>query len=414
MTAGPDTSRALGDPGDDTARRYQYQWTYAGIMCCLLLDSTEDAIELFCEQHEDVLLKHADGTFSGLQLKTRDDDQRLWSTTDEDLLSSFAKFAKLENLFPGQFRSFRFLTNHPLQSTKNGKDMCHVLKAIQDAASHAGLPRPVLTFLSKVAKAAGCSEEVAFAALRKSVASADLPKRSDVEGRLVATLTPVWDRANECSHSSLQRAARGLVAECGRASSLAHEGLLPAYLPVSSTPDRAQLEAIAFKRFTRERVLLALEEGFAGTATLDGDTAAMTAGSSGSPALLKAKLEAGGFSVTSINSATDLRDKADYLALVWTKKHGEQRGLQRQQHIRSLALRDAAQAFEASRTDDHKFGIPMLHELRTAIQARRHRPGEQLHDCSNEHLEGFVYGLTSECLVLWSTDRPWERNDEHS
>jgi hypothetical protein len=73
-------------------------------MCCLLLDSTEDAVELFCEQHEDVLLKHADGTFSGLQLKTRDDDQRLWSTTDEDLLSSFAKFAKLETLFPGQLR----------------------------------------------------------------------------------------------------------------------------------------------------------------------------------------------------------------------------------------------------------------------------------------------------------------------
>jgi hypothetical protein len=70
MTAGPDTSRAPGDPGDDTARRYQYQWTYAGMICCLFLDSTEDAVELFCEQHEDVFLKHADGTFSGLQLKT--------------------------------------------------------------------------------------------------------------------------------------------------------------------------------------------------------------------------------------------------------------------------------------------------------------------------------------------------------
>jgi hypothetical protein len=76
-------------------------------------------------------------------------------------------------------------------------------------------------------------------------------------------------------------------------------------MPASGARDGADVEALAFKRLTRDRVLLALEDGFAGTATLAGDTAALTAGSSGSPALLTAKLEAGGFSVTSINSATD-------------------------------------------------------------------------------------------------------------
>lgn len=410
---GPDATLALGDPGDDTARRYHYQWTYAAVMCCMILDSTEDVMELFCEQHEDVLLKHSDNTFSGLQLKTRDEDQRLWSTTDDDLVSSFAKFARHEHQYPGHFRAFRFLTNHPLQSTKNGKDICRVLQVIQEAASAAVLPRPVLAFLKKVARAAGCSEEVAFAALRKSTASSELPKRGDIEARLVSTLEPVWERANECSHASLQRAAKALVAECGRASSLAHEGLLPAYMPASVVPGAAQLAALAFKRFERGRVLRALEDGFASTAPLAGDTAAMTAGSSGSPALLTAKLEAGGFSVTSINSATDLRDKADYLALVWTKKHGEQQGLRRQDHVRSIALRDAASAFETSQRTDRPFGIAMLQELRRTIRERRARPGEQLHDCSDEHLEGFVYGLTSECLVMWSTDRPWERRDEH-
>jgi len=58
-------------------------------------------------------------------------------------------------------------------------------------------------------------------------------------------------------------------------------------------------------------VLTALEDGFAGTATLDGDASLMNNRTTGSPALLTAKLEAGGFSVTSINSATDLRNKAD-------------------------------------------------------------------------------------------------------
>jgi hypothetical protein len=413
MMASPDTSGSLDDPGDDTARRFQYQWTYAAIMCCQLLDGSEDVAEIFCEHHEDILQKHTDGTFSGLQLKTRDADQDVWRTSDPALLSSFATFAKLEAAFPGQFRRFLFLTNYPLHSGKNGKDICHVLATIQAAAAHAELPSSVLAFLSKVAKKAGCSEDIALSALKKSSASADLPGRADVEARLFTTLTPVWTKATECSHASLQRAAKALVTECGRASSLAHEGLLPAYVPLSVNDGKMAADAITFKRMTKERVLQTLEEGFAATASLDGDTSTMSVGSSGSPALLKAKLDAGGFSATSLNSATDLRDRADYLAMVWTKKHGEPRGLQRQQNIRTVVLRDAADAFEASRRDGSKFGVHMLNEFRKRLQIRRQQAGQQLHDCSNEHLEGFAYGLTSECQIEWSLERPWERNDEH-
>jgi hypothetical protein len=156
--------------------------------------------------------------------------------------------------------------------------------------------------------------------------------------------------------------------------------------------------------------LRALENGFQTTATLDGDTATLPPLSTGSTALLHAKLDAGGFSVTSLNSAEDLRNKADYLSLVWTKKHGEQLGLQRQHHIRSVVLRDAADAYEATKQEDRKFGLRMLADLRARLHSRRQQPGQQLHDCSNEHLEGFAYGLTSECQIVWSADRPWERS----
>lgn len=412
MANSPDQSAASGDPGDDTARRYQYQWTYAAILCCLLLDDTEDVAEVLCEHHEDVLLKHADATFSGVQLKTRDSDQPLWTTSDKGVRASFAKFVLLESQFPGRFGRFRFLTNHPLQSTKNGKDICHTLEMIRAAASLADLGGPFLKFLSRVAREAGCTQEIAFTALRKSTASADLPKRHDIEARLVATLLPVWTKAQECSLAAVQKAATRLVTECGRASSLGHEGLLPAYLPASATPDTAQRMALDFKTFSRARVEQALLEGFSSTALLDGDTTSLVAGSSGSPALLRAKLEAGGFSITSIHSAADLRDKADHLALVWTKKHGNEQGLQRLAHIRSVVLRDAASAFEDARVDDRRFGVQMLQALRRGIDARRQRPDAQLHDCSNEHLEGFAFVLTSECTVRWSMDSPWEQTDE--
>lgn len=81
---------AVGDPGDDTARRYRYQWTYAAIVCCVLLDETEDVAEVFCEHHEDILTKHTDGTYSGLQIKTRASTQDVWKTSDDDVSPDYS------------------------------------------------------------------------------------------------------------------------------------------------------------------------------------------------------------------------------------------------------------------------------------------------------------------------------------
>jgi Cap4, dsDNA endonuclease domain len=404
----PDTIVATGDPGDDTARRYRYQWTYAAIVCCMLLDDTEDLGEVFCEHHEDVLLKHSDLTFTGVQVKTRSSDQEVWKTSDASVRSSCARFAKLEAEFPGRFRAFRFLTNHPLHASKNGQDLCHVLATIRAVAAMAGLPSSVSAFLSRVAKEAGCSDDVAFVALSKTDARDDLPRLADVEARLVATLTSVWTRAAEWSHISVVRAARALILECERASSLAHEDTLPAYLPVVTHPNEAELAArLAGKCMTQARVLAILDHGLNETAPLDGDPASSAEPGTGTTTLLLKKLDAGGFSAVSRNSAVDLRDKADYLGIVWTKKHGRERGLQRYGHVRSLVLSDSARVFESSQRTGQPFGIEMLSELRSRFQQRR-RDRNELYDCTDEHLEGFAFCLTSECKVQWSLDRPWE------
>lgn len=404
----PDLVIAADDPGDETARRYRYQWTYAAISCCLMLDDTQDTIEIFCEHHEDVLLKHADGTFSGLQIKTRASDQEVWKTGDEAFTKACARFAKLEADFPGQFRQFKFLTNHPLHALKNTQDICYVLAIIKAAASAAGLPSGVTTFLSRIAKEAGCSDEVAFVALQKTQANSDLPKLPDAMTRLVQALTDVWSRAEECPFSSVTRAARALVHECQEASSLAHEDVLPAYLYATADPVNHELSArLTGKRIDRDRMLRVLDQGLNELATLDGEPDLLVDPGIGNSDLLQKKLDAGGFSAVSRNSAEDLRDKADYLGLVWTKKHGRTAGLQRYAHVRSLVLSDAAGAFEHSKREDAKFGVEMLSDLRQRFKQRR-QEGSQLYDSSDEHLEGFAYALTSECKVLWSTDRPWE------
>jgi hypothetical protein len=67
----PENTVASGDPGDETANRYRFQWTWAAVVCCMILDDTEDVEEVFCEHHEDVLLKHRDGSFTGQQGRCR-------------------------------------------------------------------------------------------------------------------------------------------------------------------------------------------------------------------------------------------------------------------------------------------------------------------------------------------------------
>ncbi len=304
----PDTVPATGDPGDDTARRYRYQWTYAAIVCCMLLDDTEDVVEVFCEHHEDVLMKHSDGIFSGLQVKTRSSNREVWKTGDPAVRGSCARFAKLEADFPGQFRQFRFLTNHPLYAAKNGQDLCYVLDKIRVAATMASLSAPALKFLSRVATEAGCSHDAAFVALSKTYACDDLPGLLDIEGRLVATLISVWPRAAECSHGAVVRAARSLVFECGRASSLAHEDTLPAYLPVVAYPAARELAArLLGKRIDKACVLHTLEQGLAETALLEGAPESLAEPGAGTTDLLLKKLDAGGFSAVSLNSAASRR-----------------------------------------------------------------------------------------------------------
>lgn len=404
----PDKVPAIGDPGDETARRYRYQWTYAAIVCCMLLDETEDVEEVFCEHHEDVLIKHVDGTFSGVQIKTRASDQEFWKTNDDAVRASCARFAKLEAEFPGRFRAFRFFANHPLYAARNGQDVRYVLQMIHAAASVSELSGSVARFLTRVASDAGCSADVAFAALSKTGASDDLPKLRDIESRLVDTLTQVWFRAADCSYASVKRAARHLASECERASSLAHQDLLPGYLPATANPAATELASrLAAKRIDRPRLLDLLDRGLNETAPLEGDPEASAEPGSGAMDLLLRKVDAGGFSAVSRNSAVDLRNKAEYLGIVWIQKHGRALGLKRYGHVRSLVLYDAARAFEATKTEEHPFGLEMLAEIRSRLQQRRSERS-QLYECSNEHLEGFAYALTSQCEVQWSLDRPWE------
>ena len=251
------------------------------------------------------------------------------------------------------------------------------------------------------------TEAVAFGALSKTVAKADLPKLRDAVVRLIDTIAQCWAPAEDCSYESVRRAAQALIDECGRASSLDNEQLLPAYM-IAAADDNADIATrINGKRMTLSRVESVLESGRDSAAPLAGDPALSVEPGGGSTELLHRKLDAGGFSAVSRNSAEDLRDKADYLGIGWTKKYGHDKGLERYDHIRSIVLSDAGRAFDTIQTAADGFGPTMREDLCRRLQERR-RAGHQLYDCTDDHLEGIAFSLTAQCKVVWSHARPWE------
>ena len=407
MAPSPDEVVSENDPGDDTARRFAYQYSYAAILACSLLDDTLGVTEVFCEHHEDVLLKHGDGTFSGVQVKTRELGSDPWKTTDPAIHAALSRFVVLENRFPGRFREFVVATNHTFLTGKRTRtDLPHVLQLAKSAADEATCDAALSQLVKRLSRECTCPDSVAFTALKKCRADDSLPKLTGIKKELASAIAERWGHAAEMSHALLSTAADALSAECGRASCLDHEQCLPSYLSVMpGAGTSAAQAAIAGKRLDRARLETVLRAAVESPSLLTGPLAAFSA-ASGDTALLELKLEAGGFSVVSLHSAKDLRDKADYQALEWLSRFGERGGLERRDHIRSVVLRDCADAFEETKTATHPFGPKMRNALYKRLHSRRSSGGATVFDCLEEHLEGYAYVLTGECKVVWSDPPP--------
>lgn len=401
----PANTPAAGDPGDDTARRFAYQWTYAAILACGLLDDSIDLVEVFCEHHEDVLLQHGDGTFTGLQVKTRDTGGNPWTATEEAIFRACCRFVCLEHQFPGRFRCFVLATNHTFLSNKTtGTCLPHLLTLAERAADETCAHPTLKRHLKKLDKQTGHPESVCLAALKKCKCDHSLPKLDHVKQELANTLSESWEGAADAALPALIRAADGLATECQRASSLDHAQTLPRYVSTSATAADAAIEAtINGKRLNRERVERVLRDSLAATSLLISPTPPRPDVSVSGRSKLDVKLNAGGFSTVSITAAKELRDKADYKSLEWMNRLGESEGLNRHEHIRTVVLRDCAEAFEQSKVQGTAFGLAMQAALRARFQQRRTQPqGTPLFDCLDEHLEGHAYSLTKECKVWWS------------
>jgi hypothetical protein len=398
---GPSTSEPSEDVGAETGYRFTYQDSWAATLACSLLESVAEFVEIYCEHHEDVLLKRSDGKYVGVQIKTRQLSGDPWKCKDEEVLSAIGRFVTLDTNFPNHFHKFIFATNHFFyQAKKNGNNLRHVL---QQCLPSSEIPRCAKSLLSTLASRTGRTKPAIYSTLRKTECDDSLPKLKDCRKVLRESITRVYQPAQEAVAATIERAAEHLIANVRAASSLRHQDTLPAYLNTLSNGQ--QIEAtnrINGKRFCASSLRVLLETQFNSTATLV-PAPGPSYSEAESKTRLEMKLNRGGFSVVSVNLAKDFAASALHRFVEWREKFGEVEALRRYNHLKILVLKDCASAYEDNRSDTDDFGRAMLASLRANLKMIESR---NVFECSPEHLEGCAYELTSACKVWWS--KPFE------
>lgn len=435
MSQPPDKVLCATDSGDDTQRRFRYQATQAAILALALVDDDTEVQELFCEQHEDILLKQRNGTFVGYQVKTRLEGLEPFKATDEETIHSIRWFISLDAQFRGYFTRFvlgsscgfwkqrKNGSNLPYllelaESTKNGTAPTHLATYVKKLCSKPETARRARGRKKNAASDTGDGnpatresydsdppyEEALKHSLRvlKMVKAETLPSLRDIDAAVIKLLkktSVIGDRL----YSELETVAQALVTAMFNAASLAHESPREKYLNLCLNPSAVAVEeAIAGKRMDKNRLIEIIDAALPAQPTLCTSNHFSVESMPKGINRLEAKLAGGGLSVSNIDLAKDHKASADYFLAQLLQKHGRKTTDAQYQHLRTLVRTECQEAHDSTRRTHRPFGPAMLEEVRHRLRTRYQRDRNSLFGCEYEHLLGMAGILTEDCTLWWS------------
>jgi hypothetical protein len=441
MSLGPDQVLNPGDPGDDTQRRFRYQAVRA---CCYILaifDEEEGIEEVFCEHHEDILLKYRSGTFLGVQIKTKLDGSVPVKAGDEEVIRSLKRFIETEKEFPGYFDGYLLASNSGFwRDVKNGSNLQHVLDETsgKDLKSAGKLVQTLLAKLCpepkplkakaapKKAKGAGKANKQAETISTDTPTSAGPSETHDVQlqrglevlKKLRLELTPpmanmelpLLEALAKCPlvgqhhlYSDLKTIADTLIAEVLLASSKEHASCKTHYFAICRNPGQAQTESlIAAKRFARSRADEVIRRGFGRVPRPSVTTPFSVDQLPQGTRIQQAKMTAGGIVIDDVDEAVQQRQAAEYIVSTWINKYGVPKANAKYQDVRSAVLTECNEAKNQAAQAGGQYGPDTLGLVKERVRALHAHEGPRLHDLRYDQLLGIAGFLTEECRLWWS------------
>ena len=391
------------DRGDDVQKRFHYQHAYAAIMSMHLLENNPEFTELYCEHFEDILRKRNDSKYAGLQVKTRDLDQRPFRTTDDAIKKTLNRFFILERDYGNDFYRYAFVTNGGFWHEKeNHSNLPYLINKISDYESSSILDDSDFNSITKnAADLDGVDSGIIFRTLKKFEIVTG-PGLNNIESHFVQLLSQRSEFSDK-SYPDLLELAKRLISETADASSLAYSSTEHDYFILSEKPNLAvNAEILEGKRITKQKITdiikdFTLEE--APLRTFDPlDISSFPRGTRN----LEIKMMAGDISASNINLIKDYKYSTEALL---------QKNLYKNYPIKTKELFDALslivrtecqEAYDANHTNNESFGQNMLMDARQRIRQRHEQDCQHMFNGKYEHLMGVAGILTEECIVWWS------------
>ncbi|MEM9670185.1 MAG: dsDNA nuclease domain-containing protein [Pseudomonadota bacterium] len=402
----PDAVLDTEDPGDDVALRYRYQHINAAIYALMLVDPTLDVIAVVCENHEDFVVKHRDGAFTGVQVKTRDLKNDAMKANDAQVVKAIRKFCELDRRFPDKFRVFDFSTNHFFWEDKEDhRNIPWLITSISARGSLKGTrgTNPIRQFANAVID----GTEVSLEEFCSTIDKIQLNSRGETINTVRSVLVDAVGQSSFAQDYTYQKAAMfadRLATIALEASSKGGLGtMLEAYSPGSSFNDALEKLTLKGKIIDLEAIdplIQEFSEPFLEPLKIDGlvpiedlpqDLARMIQ-----------KLAAGELQKVRIDNFTDLVRSFEHLQASWALKHSPAKAKELTETVFSHVLFDCVEAEATVSDESEPFAREKYDYLKDELNARLTQNSETVPGCTLEHLIGVAGILTEQCKVWWS------------
>jgi hypothetical protein len=406
LALGPGDILDTEDSGDDVQLRFRYQHAFAAIQCLKLLGPSAELTAVYCENHEDVLLRLRTGRYIGVQVKTRDFKRGPFKATDTAIMKSLARFAGLEEKFPEQFEGYRIVTNHGFWcEADDGHNLKFIVEQLKTRGDLKGLPKnnSVRAYVLSICVKHGCKQmHVAEALCKVDLVGygSDLEQSYDDLLGIAATTGDLGER----SFSTVRRIADNLVFYVYEASSLKRGGTIASLYDMMRDFDKHREDLVlAGKTLTAETIQNVIRDSLEETAHNLLVSARLLPEElipSGYD-ILTEKLERGGLQAARIGKIKDYKASMETLYLRWKYKHSVEEANQRLVHLKTLVEDDCIEA-RISAGKGEAIASTMYEMLRQRLNSRISKSAHPTFGATEEHLLGAAGILTEECRVWWS------------
>mgnify|MGYP000849571807 CR=1 FL=1 len=398
---GPDSVVDAKDPGDDVLRRFRYQITYTGILCLMMIDQNEFD-ELFCEQHEDLLVKYKDGTYTGIQIKTKDLNLPPFNIEDDSIIKSFKRFILLDLAFPEKFRAFSIVSNHGFDQSKPHLCVNTLIENIKQGNEVLKPKSKTLSLIKGLCRETGCNEEHATRVIAK-VRLKTFCGLDDINMKLQNELKNC-KILKGLTESKLTEIADRIIAKCFHASSLTVSDDSSAFSYISG---RSELSDVAAQIIMDKCIKLSefsywLEKEKVTPALLLLKDRELSINSTEGYRRLEIKMDAGEIDAENISLVKDFKFAFEQHSLAWMYKDSEDAEIKYNQ-IMKVTQNLCKEIYDEKKIEQGKeTGQDMLIAVRREIKNRKAIDHKIFLDCTYEHVVGAVGVLTESCKVWWT------------